>query len=626
MDARQNGGNVIIKLNSHLSTLNITSIVMIYEIYIGISCYIKLMLRYKFEMSGFSKVLQVVFLVMTQSRQQRALLAIVIATIAATAVGSAVFPVFFSLGIDALTDGPSGVNTAVTYILAFGIGFVIVGVLEQIQWLTFGPMNLRLQRHLTTHVFEHAISLPYYRLKTYTTYEIGRSVEKGLDAVRDITSNLTFFLIPTIVELVIAASVIAFMIDKWIAGLLVGALLLYGFIANVAAERIRSSTEVAMQSGIDAWSFGLDGVANAELVQQSNLTDDFTKELNERLKTNDRAWAITFRQRAYYGALQALIFGLVVLGVLWKGSLSAGNGMMSIGELVLLNTYIVRLLQPVETFARVYRDVHAALGEAHLLAELLAIETPSASAPSHTASLRAPTLTLRDVSIDVAGHTILSGLNFDVKPRETLFVVGPSGVGKSSLLKLLSCLTTASGGDYLFDGEPVSDSNAASIRNDIAVVQQDCLLFDWTIRENIAFGFRGSEEEIDRVIASLGLSEVISRHEAQGEPTVGERGNRLSGGEKQRVSLARALLRKPRLLLLDEATAALDEVNRKRVMKEIKALQQGSSSVFITHDISLLRSDSHVLYLQDSDTSHHGVHGDLLANNKSYGEFIAGSM
>ena len=140
-----------------------------------------------------TSIISAISLLMAQGRRQKLLFSLVLLTIAATAAGSAIFPIFFSKGIDALTQGDEQLGAGISYIIAFGIGFVVVGILEQVQWLTFGPMNLRLQRHLTTYVFQHAVALPYYRLKTYTTYEIGRTVEKGLDAVRDIATNLTFF-------------------------------------------------------------------------------------------------------------------------------------------------------------------------------------------------------------------------------------------------------------------------------------------------------------------------------------------------------------------------------------------------------------------------------------------------
>ena len=197
-------------------------------------------------------------------------------------------------------------------------------------------------------------------MRQHSSHEIGRIVEKGLDAIRDITSSLAFSIAPTIVELIIAAFVIAFMVDPWIAAVLIAALGIYGYLANLSAERIRVATENAMQSGTEAWTYGLDAIVNVDQVQQANLCPAIMEQLNRRLKLNDAHWKITFTQRVYYGVLQTLVFGGVVIWVLWRGALDVTTGALTVDELVLINTYIIRLLQPVETLARVYREMHAA--------------------------------------------------------------------------------------------------------------------------------------------------------------------------------------------------------------------------------------------------------------------------
>ncbi len=572
-----------------------------------------------------ANVFNYVFSLTFQSKRQFALLLFLIGTITVVSATMSAIPILFAMGIDLLSEG-KGSATGVSLILAFSVSLLVASVISQFEWLTFGPFNLRLQRHLTLEVFNHALSLPYYVMRQHTSHEIGRIVEKGLDAIRDITSSLAFSIAPTIVELTIAACVIAFMVDPWIAILLIAALAVYGYLANLSAERIRTATESAMGSGTQAWTYGLDAVANVDHVQQANLRPAIIEQLNKKLKINDEHWKVTFTQRVYYGVLQTLIFGGVVIWVLWRGALDVSAGTLTVGELVLINTYIVRLLQPVETLARVYREIHASAGEAALLMRLLAEHPIPATQSSHLPVTSRPwALQLTNVGVTIGTTPVIIALDRSVAPASRLFIVGASGMGKSSLLRVLGCLVPVSSGHLTIESVDVTEANSEAFRNGIAVAYQDCLLFDLTIRENIALGSNASKGAIDAIMSELGLNDVMNRHRDENEPTVGERGNRLSGGEKQRISLARALLKPSNLLLLDEPTASLDEVNRTRVVAALNNRKGRQTEIIVTHDTGLIEPNDAVLYLLEPGKTHHGTHIELLGI-KEYSDFINGTI
>jgi ABC-type bacteriocin/lantibiotic exporter with double-glycine peptidase domain len=563
-------------------------------------------------------------MVLLRSPTDRALLWTVLISVGLTAALSATMPLLFAGAVDALAPEDPDVGRGVILAIAFGLSVGLVGVIEQAQWLTFGPLGARLQRHLTLYSFRHVVLLPFYRLKSLTTYEVGRSVEKGLDAVREILSNLAFFLIPSAIELVIATVVIALVIDPLTAVVLIAAVFAYGWIANISALRIRRSTEAAMFLGQDAWGFGLDGVSNAELLQQADIVGPYHDRLRTKLEAADREWGVTFRQRAGYGSAQAAIFGIAVTFVLWRGALGIGTGALSVGDLVLLNAYVLRLLTPVETFARVYRDVHALLGEAKLLQDILAIESTPSDMKQELPIADAPSLTMRDGVLTLDGRRRLGPITFDVPPGGQLFVVGPSGAGKSSLLRVLSCLVPLDEGRYSIGGYDVDERNMSAFRSLIAVSQQASLMFDQSLIENVTLGLDVDESEVISCLTRLGLQDLLEREE-NGDPTVGERGGRLSGGERQRLSLARAMLKRPRLLLVDEPTTALDPRNRSAVIEIIDELAETATVIHVTHDLDRICDDDLILFLEMSGSIAFGTHHELMTRSSDYAAFVAES-
>ncbi len=535
-------------------------------------------------------------------------------------------PILFSLGIDAFAF-PDKVSLSVFYITAFALALMVTSVIDQMGSFLFGPFSTLLLRDFTVHAFNHALSLPYHVLRRRTSHEIAYAVEQGVEAMRQVVNNLTLIILPTLIELIIAASVIGFILDLGMGLTLALVLILYGYVANKAADKVQQTTVLAFGNHMKVWKYAIDAVANASLVQQANLRPAIIGTLNTRLTDNAHYWNKSFAQRSFYGVLQALIFGSLVTFILWRSASAVAVGALTIGQLVLINTYIVRLLLPMETLARVYREIHASMGQATVLMELLR-DNPVTSVSSRELEGLASdswALDLHNIHITLEETPIVHGLSLTIPANKRLFMVGPSGVGKTSLLRLLSTLMPASQGDYRINGVRVTPEAGDVLREHIAMVQQECFLLDTTLDENVTLGLGNvSSEVVHEVLESLSLTEVAERHRQMGEATVGERGCNLSGGEKQRIALARALLRHPKLLLIDEPTSALDEVTRARVIKVLDERRGQATEVIVTHDIQMIAPEDLVLFFANGATFFMGTHHHVLATCPAYAAFCRG--
>lgn len=577
-------------------------------------------------------------------------MALIVAFIVVTAGFSAVVPLFFAMSIDAFMQPVPGGVSAVSLIIAFGVGLVVVGCLEQLQWLTYGPLNLRLQRRLTVHAVSHVLGLPARRRDELSSHHLARATEKGLDAVRDIMSSLVFVVAPTGLELIIAAVIIAIVIDWVSAAFVVAAFVAYVVLAIVSGARIRERTEAAMFEGIEAWGYGMDAIVNARLVKQNAQGRAIANTFDAKLAQVDKTWLSTFRLRAGFGSAQAILFGVIVLATLLHGAGRVEAGTLSVGDLVLLNTYLIRLLAPVETLANAYRDVQAGLGEARLLLDLL--DEPTADAPPLPAlpeGTGGVSLSVAGLRIERGGATLWDRVEVTIAPGERWLVLGPSGAGKSSLLDALGGLREADAGHVFLADLPLTEATAPHFASLIGVVDQGASMLDGSVRDNICLGAKVSDAEVNAIADALGLSHLLDDHlraedvgSGAGDDAmdlvppnswseaevfrVGEGGRRLSAGERQRIAIARALVKQPRLLIMDEPTSALDATNKAAVKDALERWAGDATWIVASHDLQGVSPQAKVIYTLGHGEHRIGVHGDLLVTDPDYEAFIAGLL
>jgi ATP-binding cassette subfamily B protein len=557
-----------------------------------------------------------------ESWAKRRVVGALVALLAAklVAVGT---PMIYKRAVDALSgEGvPDLALGAVGLTVAYGMARLMSNGFQQLRDAVFAGVGQRALRRIALETFTHIhrLSLRYH--VTRRTGGLSRIIERGVKGVDFLLRFLLFSVGPLILELALIAGVLFVMFDAWYLVVVAATIALYvWFTFKVTEWRVRLRREMNDQD-TDANQKAIDSLLNFETVKYFGAEGREAARYDRAMAGYESAALKTAYSLAFlnFGQTFLITGGLVIVMVM--AAVGVQNGALTVGDFVMVNAYMIQITLPLNFLGTVYREIRQSLVDMGEMFDLLEQPQEVADRPG------APALKVDggEVVFDEvrfaydASRPILKGVSFRVAPGETLALVGPSGSGKSTIGRLLFRFYDVTGGAIRIDGQDLRDVTQDSLHAQIGVVPQDTVLFNDTIRYNIAYGQPEADEEAVVAAARAAKIHDFIMGLPEGYDTqVGERGLKLSGGEKQRVGIARTLLKDPPILLLDEATSALDTETEQSIQSELKMMGQGRSVITIAHRLSTIVDSDRILVLQDGAVVEQGTHESLLAAGGRY--------
>lgn len=526
--------------------------------------------------------------------------------------------------IDNLSKDPTLLVWPVGLIVAYAALRLAGGWLGEWRDLVFGRVTERSMRRVGVQVFQHLQTLDLDFHQSRQTGSLSRDIERGITGIRFLLRFLLFNILPTLLEIAAVATIL-------IAGFgwLYGAVMLASVTAYIVwSVRITEwrTHHVRDSHRLDSQAHGraVDALMNFETVKYFGAEDREAKSYDAELADWERAMGSSRRSLALLNGGQALIIGLSLLAMLLLAGKGVASGEHTVGDFVMINAYLVSLFTPLNFLGFVYREIKASLVAVQRLFSLLD-EEPTIYTPPNAPELHLngpPRIEVRDLHFRYqADRPILKGLNFTVEPGTTTAIVGPSGSGKSTMARLLFRFHDPEAGEIRVNGDTITGLNLQSLRATIGVVPQDAVLFNDTIAANIAYGRPdATEAEIDAAVRSAALQPLIDAAPQGLQTRVGERGMKVSGGERQRIALARVLLKNPRILILDEATSSLDTQAESTILEALNPVMSERTCVAIAHRLSTIRHAEQILVLQDGLIVERGRHAELIAQQGLYAD------
>ncbi len=531
-------------------------------------------------------------------------------------------PFFYKAVVDGLSAGENAAATLpVAMLLAYGGARLASSLFTNLREAVFARVAQRAGRRLSLRVFRHLFELPLQFHLERRTGELSRAISRGVQAMTFLLGMVLFNLAPTAFEFVLVIGILLWNYHWSFA--LITALTIVGYaVFTVVATEWRTAFRREMNArDNDVAGRSVDGLLNYETVKT------FTNEAYEADRL-DRALAdyegAAVRSQTSLAALnfgQQAIVALGVTALMFNAAMGVVAGTLTVGDVVLVNAFILQLYQPLNILGFVYREVKQSLADLEHLNGLLDVAPAVADAPDARPLAEGPgRVRFEGVRFGYdPRRPILDGLDLELPAGRTLAVVGGTGAGKSTLVRLLCRFYDVEAGRIRVDGQDIRDVTQESLRRAIGVVPQDTVLFNDTIGANIAYGRPGaSPAEIERAAETAQIKAFIEGLPDGWETVVGERGLKLSGGEKQRVAIARMVLKDPRILVLDEATSALDTVTERALQTAIREIIRGRTSLVIAHRLSTIVDADRIVVMEAGRVVETGSHAQLLAQGGRY--------
>ena len=533
--------------------------------------------------------------------------------------------------VDAMSFKPGDVQAVLVVPVALLVGYGLLrlstSLFAELRELVFAKATEGAARRISIEVFRHlhALSLRFHLERQ--TGGMTRDIERGTRGVHSLISYSLYSIIPTLIEVALVLTLLAVKFDVWFAWITIIALVFYiTFTVTVTEWRTKFRREMN-ELDSSAHSRAIDSLLNYETVKYFNNEDFEAKRYDENLERYRKAALKSQRTLSMLNTGQQLIIAIGLVAMLYRATLGVVDGRMTLGDLVMINAFMIQLYIPLGFLGVLYREIKQSLTDLDKMFVLMEKEREIADAPGALPLQLGTSPEVRFENVGFAyeaSRPILHEVSFTIPPGKTVAVVGPSGAGKSTLSRLLFRFYDIQQGRITIAGQNIQQVTQSSVRQAIGIVPQDTVLFNDTVEYNIAYGQPGaSRAQVEEAARAAHIHGFISATPKGYDTMVGERGLKLSGGEKQRVAIARTLLKNPPVMIFDEATSALDSANERAIQAELRSIAENKTTLVIAHRLSTVVDAHEILVMDAGRIVERGNHAQLLAQAGRYASMWA---